>query len=155
MSEKVKKKRDVVDTDYSLGAVPEEARKGFRAMFFVMLGFTFFSASMSVGAKLGNGLDLSGFIWACVIGGAILSAYCGVLAYIGSDTGLNMDLLCRRAFGAKGSYLSSVILGFTQIGWFGVGVAMFSIPTAQLLGINEWVLTIIAGLLMTATALRS
>jgi cytosine permease len=152
MSEKVKKKRDVVDTDYSLGAVPEEARKGFRAMFFVMLGFTFFSASMSVGAKLGNGLDLSGFIWACVIGGAILSAYCGVLAYIGSDTGLNMDLLCRRAFGAKGSYLSSVILGFTQIGWFGVGVAMFSIPTAQLLGINEWVLTIIAGLLMTATA---
>ncbi len=152
MSEKEKKKRDVVDTDYSLGAVPEEARKGFRAMFFVMLGFTFFSASMSVGAKLGNGLDLSGFIWACVIGGAILSAYCGVLAYIGSDTGLNMDLLCRRAFGAKGSYLSSVILGFTQIGWFGVGVAMFSIPTAQLLGINEWVLTIIAGLLMTATA---
>ena len=152
MSEKVKKKRDVVDTDYSLGAVPEEARKGFRAMFFVMLGFTFFSASMSVGAKLGNGLDLSGFIWACVIGGAILSAYCGVLAYIGSDTGLNMDLLCRRAFGAKGSYLSSVILGFTQIGWFGVGVAMFSIPTAQLLGINEWVLTIIAGRLMTATA---
>lgn len=152
MSEKEKKKRDVVDTDYSLGAVPEEARKGFRAMFFVMLGFTFFSASMSVGAKLGNGLDLSGFIWACVIGGAILSVYCGVLAYIGSDTGLNMDLLCRRAFGAKGSYLSSVILGFTQIGWFGVGVAMFSIPTAQLLGINEWVLTIIAGLLMTATA---
>ena len=55
MSEKVKKKRDVVDTDYSLGAVPEEARKGFRAMFFVMLGFTFFSASMSVGAKLAMG----------------------------------------------------------------------------------------------------
>ncbi len=141
-----------VDADYSLEAVPESARKGFWKMFFVMLGFTFFSASMSVGAKLGNGLDLSGFIWACLIGGAILSAYCGVLAYIGSDTGLNMDLLCRRTFGSKGSYLSSAILGFTQIGWFGVGVAMFSIPAAELLGINEWVLTIAAGLLMTATA---
>ena len=152
MSDMEKKKQEVRDSDYSLGAVPESARKGFRAMFFVMLGFTFFSASMSVGAKLGNGLDLSGFVWACVIGGAILSTYCGILAYIGSDTGLNMDLLCRRAFGAKGSYLSSAILGFTQIGWFGVGVAMFSIPTAQLLGINEWVLTIVAGLLMTATA---
>lgn len=29
---------------------------------------------------------------------------------------------------------------------------MFSIPTAELLGINKWVLTILAGLLMTATA---
>ena len=141
-----------VDADYSLEAVPESARKGFWNMFFVMLGFTFFSASMSVGAKLGNGLDLSGFIWACVIGGVILSAYCGVLAFIGASTGLNMDLLCRRAFGTKGSYLSSFLLGFTQIGWFGVGVAMFSIPAAQLLGINEWILTIVAGLLMTATA---
>ena len=105
------------DADYSLEAVPESARKGFWNMFFVMLGFTFFSASMSVGAKLGNGLDLSGFIWSCILGGLILSAYCGLLAYIGSTTGLNMDLLCRRTFGAKGSYLSSLILGFTQIGW--------------------------------------
>ena len=154
MSENTKAANAVekVDADYSLEAVPESARKGFWNMFFVMLGFTFFSASMSVGAKLGNGLDLSGFIWACVIGGVILSAYCGVLAFIGASTGLNMDLLCRRAFGTNGSYLSSFLLGFTQIGWFGVGVAMFSIPAAQLLGINEWILTIVAGLLMTATA---
>lgn len=147
-----KSKNAQVDADYSLEAVPESARKGFWNMFFVMLGFTFFSASMSVGAKLGNGLDLSGFFWACLIGGVILSAYCGILAYIGSETGMTMDLLCRRTFGEKGSYLSSTILGFTQIGWFGVGVAMFSIPAAQLMGVNEWALTIIAGLLMTATA---
>ena len=153
MSEPVKQNASAaVDADYSLEAVPESARKGFWQMFFVMLGFTFFSASMSVGAKLGNGLDLSGFVWACLIGGVILSAYCGVLAFIGSKTGLNMDLLCRRTFGSKGSYLSSAILGFTQIGWFGVGVAMFSIPAAELMGMGEWTLTIIAGLLMTATA---
>ena len=145
-------KNAAVDADFSLEAVPESARKGFRSLFFVMLGFTFFSASMSVGAKLGNGLDLSGFVWACLIGGLILSVYCGFLAYIGADTGMTMDLLCRRVFGKKGSYLSSFVLGFTQIGWFGVGVAMFSIPTAELVGINEWVLTIAAGLLMTATA---
>lgn len=150
--EKNLKTNEVSDNDFSMEAVPESARKGFRSMFFVMLGFTFFSASMSVGAKLGNGLDLNGFIVACLIGGVILSIYCGILAYIGSDTGLNMDLLCQRAFGIKGAYLSSFVLGFTQIGWFGVGVAMFSIPTAELLGINKWLLTILAGLLMTATA---
>ena len=151
MSESNKQKQ-TVDADYSLEAVPASARKGFLNMFFVMLGFTFFSASMSVGAKLGNGLNLSGFIWACIIGGLILSAYCGILAYIGSETGMTMDLLCRRTFGTKGSYLSSLILGFTQIGWFGVGVAMFSIPAAELMGVNPWLLTIVAGLLMTATA---
>ena len=152
MSEKTKPQVTAADDDYSMEAVPESARKGFRSMFFVMLGFTFFSASMSVGAKLGNGLDLNGFAAACVIGGVILSAYCGILAYIGSDTGMSMDLLCRRAFGKKGSYLSSLVLGLTQIGWFGVGVAMFSIPTAELLGINKWVLTIVAGVLLAITA---
>lgn len=101
MSEKTKLQATAADDDYSMEAVPENARKGFRSMFFVMLGFTFFSASMSVGAKLGNGLDLNGFAAACVIGGVILSAYCGILAYIGSDTGMSMDLLCRRAFGKK------------------------------------------------------
>ena len=95
MSENTKAAKAVekVDADYSLEAVPESARKGFWNMFFVMVGFTFFSASMSVGAKLGNGLDLSGFIWACIIGGVILSAYCGVLAFIGASTGMTMDLL--------------------------------------------------------------
>ena len=63
---------EIKDKDYSLEAVPESARKGFRSMFFVMLGFTFFSASMSVGAKLVNGLDFSEFVLACIIGGIIL-----------------------------------------------------------------------------------
>ena len=94
MSEKTKPQVTAADDDYSMEAVPESARKGFRSMFFVMLGFTFFSASMSVGAKLGNGLDLNGFAAACVIGGVILSAYCGILAYIGSDTG--MSIFCAE-----------------------------------------------------------
>ena len=81
-----------------------------------------------------------------------MSAYCGVLAYIGASTGLNMDLLCRRVFGVKGSWLSSALLAFTQIGWFGVGVAMFAIPAAEVIHCPAWVLVAIAGLLMTATA---
>lgn len=80
MSEKTKPQVTAADDDYSMEAVPESARKGFRSMFFVMLGFTFFSASMSVGAKLGNGLDLNGFAAACVIGGVILGVYSMVTA---------------------------------------------------------------------------
>lgn len=121
-------------------------------MFVIMLGFTFFSASMSVGAKMANGLDFSGFVWAVIIGGIILGAYTGVLGYIGCDTGMSFDLLAQRSFGSKGSFLASALISFTQIGWFGVGVAMFAIPAAELLGINPWILVIIAGACMTSSA---
>lgn len=140
------------DQDYSLESVPRNARKNFWPMFFIMLGFTFFSASMSVGAKLGNGLNLSGFIWAILIGGIILGAYTGVLGYIGSNTGMSLDLLACRSFGKYGSYLPSALISFTQIGWFGVGIAMFAIPAADLLHINPIWLVVLAGVCMTSSA---
>ena len=146
------KKKTGTDSDFSQQAVPAGARKGFWSMFVVMMGFTFFSASMSVGAKLGNGLDLNTFIWAVVIGGVILGAYTGGLAYVGCDTGLTLDLLAQHSFGTAGSKLASVLIAFTQIGWFGVGVAMFAIPAAGLLQVSPVILVAIAGLCMTASA---
>ena len=141
-----------VDNDYTFESVPSDARKKFWPMFFIMLGFTFFSASMSVGAKLGNGLDLSGFIWSILLGGLILACYTGVLGYVGSKSGLSFDLLAQRSFGSVGSYLPSAMIGLTQIGWFGVGVAMFAIPAAEVLHISPWILIIAAGICMTASA---
>ena len=140
------------DTDYSFESVPKKSRKGVWSMFVIMLGFTFFSASMSVGAKMGNGLDLSGFIWAVLIGGAILAAYTGTLGFIGSKSGLSFDLLAQRSFGKFGSYLPSAMISFTQIGWFGVGVAMFALPAAEVLHISPVILVAIAGICMTASA---
>ena len=151
MAQKTSPRRGA-DDDYSLEAVPAEARKGFWSMFVVMMGFTFFSASMSVGAKLGNGLELSGFIWAVVIGGIILGAYTGGLAYIGCDTGLTLDLLAQHSFGTQGSKLASVLIALSPIGGFCAGVAMFAIPAAELLGISPVILVAIAGLCMTASA---
>ena len=140
------------DKDYTFESVPSDARKKFWPMFFIMLGFTFFSASMSVGAKLGNGLNLSGFIWSILLGGLILACYTGVLGYVGSKSGLSFDLLAQRSFGSIGSYLPSAMIGLTQIGWFGVGVAMFAIPAAEVLNISPWILIIAAGICMTASA---
>ena len=148
----VKTQTGHTDADYSLEAVPQTARKKFWPMFFIMLGFTFFSASMSVGAKLGNGLDFSGFVWAVLIGSAILSVYTGLLGYIGSATGMSLDLLAQRSFGKHGSFLPSALISFTQIGWFGVGVAMFAVPAAEVLHVNPWVLVLVAGVCITSSA---
>ena len=145
-----------VDIDFAEAAVPHYARRGIVTMFMIMLGFTFFSASMWVGKELADGLDFGGFIISMIIGGLILSLYTGLLGYVGAETGMSLDLLARKAFGAKGSYLPSAMISFTQIGWFGVGIAMFAIPVAnELLGGStaaEWVLVIIAGVCMTASA---
>lgn len=151
MADKTKQKNHT-DTDYSLEAVPKNNRKKFWPMFFIMLGFTFFSASMSVGAKLGNGLDLKGFVLSVLIGSTILSVYTGVLGYIGSKTGMSLDLLAQRSFGKYGSFLPSALITFTQIGWFGVGVAMFAVPAADVLHVSPILLVAIAGICMTASA---
>ena len=145
-----------VDIDYTNEAVPASARKGFAPMFVIMLGFTFFSASMWTGVDLANGLDLKGFLLAILIGGVILAAYTGALGYIGCDTGLSFDLLSRRAFGKKGSKVPSAMIALTQIGWFGVGAAMFAIPAAEVIApdskILPYIFVLLVGICMTGSA---
>ena len=87
-----------------------------------------------------------------VHGGAILGAYTGTLGYIGSKSGLSFDLLAQRSFGRTGSFLPSALIAFTQIGWFGVGVAMFALPAADVLHVHPAVLVALAGACMTASA---
>ena len=43
-----------VDIDFAEAAVPHYARRGIVTMFMIMLGFTFFSASMWVGKELAD-----------------------------------------------------------------------------------------------------
>ena len=156
------KTNKMVDVDYTKGPVDASGRKSNLSMFMVMLGFTFFSASMWVGQNMANGLDFKGFILAILLGGLILGAYTGALGWIGAESGLSLDMLARRSFGEKGSYLPSALISFTQIGWFGVGLAMFAIPIAkEILHLDVtpdympwqgYLLVLIAGILMTASA---
>lgn len=141
-----------VDYDFSLQVVPEGSKRGFWSMLVVMLGFTFFSASMWTGGTLGTGLKAREFIIAVLLGNLILGVYTSLLAYIASSTSLSTHLLSRYAFGEKGSYLVSFLLASTQIGWFGVGVAMFALPVQKVTGINLYILIAVSGLLMTCSA---
>ena len=151
-----------IDYDYTGRPVDKVGRKSNLSMFMVMLGFTFFSASMWVGQQLAAGLDWWGFVWAIILGGIILAAYTGALGWIGAESGLTLDMLARRSFGTKGSWLPSAMISFTQTGWFGVGLAMFAIPVAkEFLGLEVtpdsmpmegYLLVAIAGVFMTASA---
>nr|WP_086938721.1 cytosine permease [Thaumasiovibrio occultus] len=139
------------DSNYSLGPVPNSARKSVGSLTMVMLGLTFFSASMWTGGSLDTGLSLDDFLLAVVIGNLLLGIYTSFLGYIGAKTGLSTHLLARFSFGTKGSWLPSALLGGTQVGWFGVGVAMFAVPVEKATGIDTNILILVSGLLMTAT----
>lgn len=64
-----------------------------------------------------------------------------------------MKELSHKSFGKKGSYLPSLLVGITQIGWYGVGISMFAVPVANLIFPNNifalYSLIILFGVFMT------
>lgn len=138
-------KEQTTNRDFEQTSIPVNHRRGFWSMFIIMMGFTFFSASMWAGGNIGRGLSMKNFILAVIAGNLILGVYTGLLAWIASKTKLSVHLLSHYVFGEKGSFIPSGVLAFTQIGWFGVGIAMFAIPTALwLIGVpsiqNCWIM---------------
>ncbi|MEH6561134.1 MAG: cytosine permease [Marinobacter sp.] len=140
--------------DYALTPVPESARRSLVGMSAVMLGFTFFAASMWTGGTLGQGLQLWPDLFVVILGGnLILGVYGSLLGYAAAKTNLSTHILSRYAFGVFGSKLPSSMLALTQIGWFGVGVAMFAYPINKFLGIDNLPLIIGGGIVMTYTVM--
>lgn len=140
------------DGDFALSHVADSHKKGFWPMLVVMLGFTFFSASMWAGGKLGAGLTVTEFFICVMTGNLLLGVYTALLAAIAARTGLSTHLLARFSFGEKGSFLPSFLLAITQVGWFGVGVAMFALPVQKVTGWNLHLIILVSGSIMTATA---
>ncbi|SBW04563.1 cytosine transporter [uncultured delta proteobacterium] len=138
--------------DYAQTPVPERERRSFFSISMVMLGYTFFAASMWTGGALGTGLRLfPDLIVTILAGNVILGIYGGFLGYAASCTNLSTHMLARYAFGSFGSKLPSFMLAFTQIGWFGVGVAMLAYPLNKLMGLPVMPIILVSGILMTLT----
>lgn len=119
----------------------------------IMFGFTFFSGSMLIGQTLSNGLNLLEFVICILIGGIILGIFGGILGFISSKTNDDMRTISIKSFGIKGSYLPSVLVGVTQIGWYGVGISMFAVPVANIIAPDNifvlYLLIALFGIFMT------
>ncbi|MGO3407240.1 cytosine permease [Marinomonas sp.] len=122
--------------DYPLTEVPKNDRKGLFSTSIVLLGFTFFTATMFAGGKIGSAFSLGEMLLAVTIGNLLLGFYAAALAYIAYKSGLNAVLMGRFCFGEKGSKLSDFILGFTQIGWYAWGTATIAIVLVKTLDLS-------------------
>ena len=125
------------DSDYPLSEVPNGARQGLFSTAILLFGFTFFTATMFAGGKIGMAFDFTTLLWAAVIGNLLLGLYAAVLGLIACRSGLNSVLMGRFCFGEVGSKLSDMLLGFTQIGWYAWGTATIAIVLVKILGLPE------------------
>ena len=128
-------------SDYPLSEVPNAARKGLLSTSVVLLGFTFFTATMWAGGSVGVAFDFPTMLMVLAAGNLLLGIYAAVLGYIAAKTGLNTALMSRFTFGELGSKLSDFILGFTQIGWYAWGTATMAILLIKLTGMPEGMTT--------------
>ncbi len=143
--------------------VPHTHKKSLFTMIIIMAGFATFSATIWTGAEIAASFNLGMLIVISLIGNVLLSAYIGALAYIGGETGLSTHSLNKQAFGKRGFYLPSTLAMLAQLGWFGVGVMMFTAPILTVIegttsisqaGLEaiQWTIILGSGGLMIASA---
>ncbi|MGB1835408.1 MAG: cytosine permease [Marinobacter adhaerens] len=125
------------EQDYPLSPVPMDQRRSIWSMGLVLLGFTFFTATMWAGGSIGVAFDFSTMLLVLAAGNLLLGTYAAILGYIAAESGLNTALMSRFTFGELGSKLSDFILGFTQIGWYAWGTATMAILLVKLTGLPE------------------
>ncbi len=147
---------EVVDPDYPVTPVPAHARKSFFSVAVVLLGFTVFTPTMLAGAAIGPAFSFGDLLLVIGVGSLILGAYVAVIGWIGSRTGLTTVVMARYTLGSRGAKLASVLLGGTQIGWYGVVVGTIGDLTAQALGWDSYpavaAVMVLTSALMCATA---
>ncbi|MGY1841668.1 MULTISPECIES: cytosine permease [unclassified Modestobacter] len=145
-----------VDPDYPIDPVPASARRSLFSLSIVLLGFTFFTPTMLAGAQIGAAFPATSLIWVLLLGSAVLGIYVGAIGGIGARTGLTTVMMCRYTLGTRGAKLASLLLGGTQVGWYGVTVATLAQLTASALGWEgrgpEVALMLVGGAVMGATA---
>ena len=120
----------VIDKDYPVTPVPFHARKSFFSLMVVLLGFTIFTPTMLAGAQLGGEFGLNELMVIIFIGSLILGGYVAVIGWLGAKTGLTTVVMARYTLGNRGSKLASLLLGGTQIGWYGVVIGEIGHLTA-------------------------
>ena len=137
MSKKLNTNYKDESEDFPLSEVPNANRKGFWSLSTVLLGFTFFSATMWAGGNLGLSFKFfPDLIFLIVAGNILLGIYVAILSHIAYKSGLNTVLLSRYSLGEHGSRFSDVLLGLTQVCWYAWGTATIAIVLAKLFNLD-------------------
>lgn len=135
---KEKKQTEAFDKDYPLDHVPMNARVGLISLSAVLLGITFFGPTIVAGGQVAASFTLNKFITIMLIGNLILGLYVGVMAMIGTKTGLTSVILARYTLGTAGAKWADLLLGGTQLGWYAVSSAYIAQMFVKCFNMPDW-----------------
>lgn len=109
--------------DFMLSPVPLNKRRSTWAQVWVWVGFGYVVTGLVVGGILaghGNmpGLKPSDAVLALILGMGSLFLLTGFLGIVAQRTGLNLSLLSRYTYGAKGMVIPMLAMALMTLGWF-------------------------------------
>ncbi|MFF5986586.1 cytosine permease [Prauserella flavalba] len=144
-----------IDRDYPLDRVPIAERKGVASVAVVIAGFGFFTPTMVTGGQVAVDFAFAQFLGLAVAAALVLACYIATMGVASARTGLTTVLLSRLVLGKLGGKWASVLLGGTQVGWYGITIGVL----ATLLGgafawQTTWPIAVVGGVAMAVTAYK-
>lgn len=140
------------DADFASERVPHEKRYKWYTIAVIRFGQMSALTQFLLGATLGFGMSFWDAFWAITLGAVVLEGVMILVGYIGMKEGLQTSLLARwTGFGYFGSAILGLIIGISNVGWFGVQNAVFASGLEQLIGgLPFWAWCIISGAIVIA-----
>jgi cytosine permease len=107
---------------HGVDAVPKgERTKGWWDLFVIQAGVNITLSSLLLGGLLVPGLSWAQACWALVVGNIILGVLLALMGYFGVDYGVSTTVASRFSMGhPRGSWIASIIILISMVGWFGV-----------------------------------
>jgi cytosine permease len=98
-----------------------ERTKGWWDLFVIQAGVNITLSSLLLGGLLVPGLSWAQACWALVVGNIILGVLLALMGYFGVDYGVSTTVASRFSMGhPRGSWIASIIILLSMVGWFGV-----------------------------------
>ncbi|SFS78842.1 cytosine permease [Saccharopolyspora flava] len=143
------------DQDFPLTRVPAARRKGVASVAVVIAGFGFFTPTMVTGGQVAGAFGLGPFLGLALAAAGVLAVYIAAMGLASARTGLTTVLLARLVLGRIGGKWASILLGGTQIGWYGITIGVLATLLGQAFGTQtRWPIVLIGGVVMAITAYK-
>ncbi|MEU6701154.1 cytosine permease [Pseudonocardia sp. NPDC046786] len=142
----------MIDRDRPLERIPVAERKGVASVAVVIAGFGFFTPTMITGGAVASEFSFATFAVLALTAAAVLALYIAALGIAAGRTGLTTVLLSRLVLGRLGGKWASILLGGTQVGWYGITIAVLGDLLGTALGIPTWPVVLRGGIAMAVTA---
>ncbi len=142
--------------DFSLQAVPLEKRRSWVNLAVVWVGIAVVMSAIFRGMMVGMGLGkIPSVLLSYLLGEVLLIAMMVLTGFIGAKTGLSTPLIANHSFGRSGSFIISISIALSLMGWFGVQAALFARTIQYFFDLNLYLpyLSLLCGLVMTIPAI--